>query len=134
MISVPRQLQRHAASELQLVFLQQGPDPSVLMLQALKASECIGSYSGILRKSSEVDTMTPLYRQGVGGFILDKYKDLELTGRLVPPFSSFDLDRMQYGDCACHWGQQLPGTCLQGPLLHPCSTLGVLENLGQTFC
>ena len=54
----------------------------MLLLQALTASECLGSYSGILRTSSDVDTRTPLYRQGVGGFILDKYKDLELTGRL----------------------------------------------------
>ena len=89
--------------------LQQGLDSGMLLLQALKASECLGSYSGILRKSCEVDTKTPLFRsahvylaghvrhytgdidmphifrQGVGGFILDKYKDLELTGRLVPP-------------------------------------------------
>ena len=85
------------------MFLQQGSDPCMLLLQALKASECLGSYSGILRKSSDVDTMTPLYRQGVGGFILDKYKDLELTGRLVPPFSSCVLDRMQQSMAPAIW-------------------------------
>ena len=98
----------------------------MLFLQALKASECLGSYSGILRKSSEVDTMTPLYRQGVGGFILDKYKDLDLTGRLV---SSFDLSRMQQSMAPAPviLGQQLPGGCLNGWLLHRYSALGGLD-------